>query len=209
MTGVQTCALPISWLNVSGINASVPPYTMGWAITVQPTQWNVSVRFVDSPSGTPSDNVGNPVTVRLSATPLPNNPGFASGASEYQTAGRGANTYRFDSFELNESLSIAAVTITPATNTRLVLLGWRMFANLAFSEQTIRTPVSVHIIDGMGAALFPNAVITPESPDSGYMAPVGRELGLNGTVELGGIVAIGGGRVAVTSFLEFYVQREQ
>ena len=40
-----------SWLLVSGIDQYVPPYRSGWQYPVSPSQSSISVRFVDSPSG--------------------------------------------------------------------------------------------------------------------------------------------------------------
>ena len=54
-----------SWLLVSGIDQYVPPYRSGWQYPVSPSQSSISVRFVDSPSGSLSVQVGGAVTIYL------------------------------------------------------------------------------------------------------------------------------------------------
>lgn len=69
-----------SWLLVTGIQQYVPPYRLGWSFPVSPQQTSLSVRFVDSPSGSLSVLVGDPVRVTLSDTPVQVGEGFPSGA---------------------------------------------------------------------------------------------------------------------------------
>lgn len=197
-----------SWLRITGIDQYVPPYTIGWAFPISPSQMSISILFVDSPSGTPSQLSGSPVTVRLHSIPIPANPGFPSGASEFQQGGIGNKTYAFNVIVINETYQVAATSINFPNNIRAVVLNWRVAATIsanAVSEfQVLRTMATVTIVDGFGADLFPPAVISPERPDAGSLPPTGRVLQSGSPIQIGGMTAPGGGEVQVTTYLEYY-----
>ena len=69
-----------SWLLVDSINQFIPPYTNGWQADFIPAASSLSIKFVDSPSGSVSTLVGDPLTVTLYDTPVGASQGFSSGA---------------------------------------------------------------------------------------------------------------------------------
>lgn len=74
-----------SWLHVEGVDRYVPPYVMGWSFPFDPSVASVTVRFVDSPSGSQSSLTGTPPTVYLSDRPVPAFSGTPSGAGGRQS----------------------------------------------------------------------------------------------------------------------------
>lgn len=196
-----------SWLRVTGIEQFVPPYTIGWQRSILPQQASVSVLFVASPSGTPSTTLGEPITVRVSDVPLPEAPGYNSGAEEIQTAGKGNIQHRFDVILATE-VAATNVTITPAADFRIVPLRWQVYADSQTAAQAVRGFVFVRMIDGIGADLFPGAVINPSHPVTGWLFPTPRTLGAGASIDIDSFTEEGAGKSQVISYLEFYSIRE-
>lgn len=165
--GIQINNPSGSWLRVSGIEQYVPPYTLGWTFPITPTQASISVRFVDSPSGTPSELVGNPVTVTLFDTTVPASPGNASGAAGQQQPGAAPLSSYDADIDAVESGAAPVTFIAAVPGTiivpRQVLLSYS-YNRMAFSDSLApRTPVVLAIVEG-GGGTFQELWISPESP---------------------------------------------
>lgn len=196
-----------SWLRLAQVVDYVPPYTLGWSRTIIPAVLSLDILWTDSPSGTPSALTGLAATVTLYDTPQPNSQGYASGATEIQTAGIGNIQFRFESFILNETLNPAAATLPPPgiATMRYELLGWQVFASMLDPLYAMRTLVFVQMIDGLGADLFPPAIISPETPVSPWTPPTGRPMQVGAGADIGGFVGPGGGAIGVGLMLKFYL----
>lgn len=206
--GIQIDNPSGSWLRVTGIEQYVPPFTIGWSYPAVPAAASLSVRFTASPSGTPSASTGGPVVVKIGDEPVAPSIGQPSGAAEYQQPGRGDVLYTFQSFTLIDTALTIGATLTPPSGFRFIPISLTVAAGIASAAigQHIRTPVQVNLIDGFGAQLFPPIVISPELPMVGPLDPTPRQLGIGGTIEYSGLVAPGGGRVAIDTYLVYYAQ---
>lgn len=187
--------------------SAIPPYTMGWTRPIVPSALTLDVRFVNSPSGTPGTTEGQPITVTLYDVEQPYSDGQDTGAGSIQTAEVGGIQYEFHGFTLDETLASAAANITPTDDlTQLVLVSWYVFASLTVAtDAQIRTPVQINMIDGSGADMFPPALISPEQPSNPWTPAIGRSLPVGAGVDIGGIVASGGGEVNVSVLTQFYL----
>jgi hypothetical protein len=185
-----------SWLRVTGIEQYVPPYTVGWSYPVVPAAASLDVLFTDSPSGSPSELVGNPVTVNLYDELVPNHPGELSGALGNQEPG------------------IAPISVVEVG----IITQGSVYTNLiAGALRQIIVPVQATFaydngIDGpsvpvkaeFDSSVFPMMWISPESPWTqckpvqGYRLPTGAPLRYR--FKLGG----GGGGQSVNLRVEFY-----
>jgi hypothetical protein len=194
-----------SWLRITGIEQFIPPFTVGWSYPISPQQTSISVLFVDSPTGTPSSTFGSPVTIRLFDEPVSPSPGTLSGAGEIQTGEIGNKLLAPIGVRLTESLNLSAALLPPAAGTRIALLRAKATASLASSDfECIRTPVQIIINDGAFGRFFPDIVLSPDAPDSGYMSPTGQQLAIDQIVNIGGDVYPGGGCVSVSVYIEYY-----
>lgn len=194
-----------SWLNVSGVNQGVPPYTLGWSAPLSPTQWRASVRFVASPSGTPSSTTGKPVTVRLHDTPVPASLGFPSGAEEFQQPGRG-NVQA----DVNQLISSeGGSTALQAFSGSFVPLGMSVSKDRVDGRYGIRAPIVVDVTNLLGSAsVYPPIIISPEQPYSGMIRPIPREVlqvGGTTTIQFRATSAEGGGATNIIIYHEYYV----
>jgi hypothetical protein len=172
-----------SWLLVKGIEQYVPPYTNGWQYPLIPQQASVTVRFVDSPSGSQSSLIGDPPVVTLYNEPVGPSQGFPSGAgarvsivplSQVAFAPVGAVHYgELDAPQtviaanVGERLIIRRLSILPDLSYGLadfdpailatVQVIWDIFPSLTFSWYQAITPESVYVneIIEEGAIVIP------------------------------------------------------
>lgn len=80
-----------SWVKLtwpSANDAWIPPFTLGWSITLVPSQLEVAAQYVGGPTGQSTSTAGMPITVYLSELPVPNSPGspFVTPGEKIQSA---------------------------------------------------------------------------------------------------------------------------
>lgn len=180
-----------SWLLVEGINQTVPPYVKGWTYPVTPSQLNISVRFVDSPSGSLSQLVGGQPHVILYDQPVPISAGFPSGA--------GARVTIVPRFKTIAGLVVTngppGTTILTATGVDIVIrvLGVS-YGLVAIPPAAINGSCGITWGD-TGPGLFWLQTISPEMPsvesrieDGAWILPNGTSLIATGVYENGGAI---------------------
>lgn len=196
-----------SWLSIPNVG-TVPPFTMGWGSNPSPTIMAIDVLFVDSPSGTPSELIGDSVTVTISSVPVDDSSGFPSGASEFQQPGRGNVQHDLHQLIANES----GANAFDAVAGRFVGLGMSVSKDVVDGLYGIRVPVVTQLFNvTTGLLIFPPIIITPEQPYSGMIRPIPRE-----TLTAGGVTSLeyrattaqGGGATNIIIYVEYYVVAE-
>jgi hypothetical protein len=126
-----------SFLFVTGINQYVPPYVLGWSFPVDPQQPQISIKFVDSPSGSKSNLVGTPPSYTLSDTPVPAFPGFPSGSGARVTQVPPFSTIRGDrQSDEPKNTPVAEMLLDPVSNPIILreISGAYDFVNGDFSD---------------------------------------------------------------------------
>jgi hypothetical protein len=203
-----------SWLVVEGINQTVPPYTKGWSYPIVPAQASLTVRFVDSPSGSVSEQVGGQPKIVAHDQPLPISQGFPSGAGGRVSAEplnliRRVNFVAIEAGSAPISLNAALVgfRIVPVRFTVFALLGGIPLDPLDAGVYAIRTPLFVQWQGGAGAQILANQGLSPAKPSdtldvtpkafSGLLA-AGEE------IVVWGATADGGGAQELISQLQYY-----
>lgn len=185
-----------SWLHVGGaVNAYVPPYTLGWTAPVSPTQWNVTVRFTDSPSGSVSDLVGDPVTVRLHDYAVPSFAGNPSGSGSKQSSIPPSLHAIAPSIGTGASSTLISMLTEP--NRRIVVRRLEIVPDLTAGMATMepfRSLITVRFQPAGGGSGTPEwyLSISPESPfaeasfeDGTFVLGAGENLEITGFAENG------------------------
>lgn len=173
-----------SWLHVETLNRYVPPYTLEYRADFIPSTTSLTIRFTDSPTGTPSELVGEPIVVQAFDTPQGFSQGYPSGGAHAQAPG-----------VPKALISVATPAVPPAelgsVLTTLVLgsqsfkivplklyLAPRTFeSGPGLSYQELRAMVVTEIRDLAGINfLAPALSISPESPFAALDFPPGLVL---------------------------------
>lgn len=206
-----------SWLRISPVEDYVPPYTMGWARTLSPASLSVNVRWTDSPSGTPSSQIGYPAIVTVYDTPIPYSDGAASGAQEIQQP-RIGNIQQFLAYRtITEDFADIAINFpAPSVIQRVALLRSRIVPGEVSTDNNgdadgvrdLRARAWIVTRNAGGVDLFPPAVITPEAPDSGWLPPTSAVLAVGEVPLVSAVVSQGGGAANVVIFFEYYLVTE-
>lgn len=192
-----------SWLRVTGIEQYVPPYTAGWTTPVVPNAASISVLFAASPSGTPSAEVGEPVTVTLYDISIGSSPGYPTGAQEIQQSGIGNDETRVFIFRIDETTDPSIAQLTLPDGYRLGLLSWQVSVHPIFDTYTgLRAECMVFAVNGIGEDQFPPAIISPSHPTNPWTPAIGRQM--EGALDIGGGVAAGGGATDVIVYIRYY-----
>jgi hypothetical protein len=214
IAGIQIDNPSGSWLFVTAIDQYVPPYRVGWKYPVSPQASSLSVRFVDSPSGSVSELVGDPITVTVYDVPIPTDHGNTSGAGgrvsiEPANLIRRVNFVAIEAGSAPISLNAALVgfRIVPVRFTVFALLGGVPLDPLDAGVYAIRTPLFVQWQGGTGAQILVNQGLSPAKPSdtldvtpkafSGLLA-AGEE------IVVWGATANGGGAQELISQLQYY-----
>lgn len=198
-----------SWLQVSGINQYVPPYVLGWSYPVAPTQASLSVRFVDSPSGTPSGTQGGPVTVRISDVPVPAYPGIPSGAYQSEQPSTVGVSFQHGVVFAAEGGELTIIFV-PAFGKRIVPLSLTIGAFMPNawgpgSDNTeVRSICTFEIISSFGGSILPPLSISPAAPIITMPFPAGLRLLVNEEIRTFGWSQPGSGRQAAQAALLRY-----
>lgn len=195
-----------SWLRVSGIYDSVPPYTLGWQASLSPSALHVDCKFTDSPSGTPSNLVGGPVIITLYDESVSPSPGYPSGGEQSQQPGSVRSTFVAQSANATEAGVIIPYLTVPAGFTIVPELLTVSAALPGLSVNNLRSMVSVAIIDGVGNGIFPTVIISPESPFQ-QVAALAVPFSIGNSIELSAVTQIGGGSQVVLTRLQYYTVR--
>lgn len=196
-----------SWLRIPNI-ADIPPYTLGWATSVSPTATQIDVLFVASPSGTPSELVGNALTVTIYDTPITPSPGQASGAQQAQSPVGVALTLATLTLATANEAGTTTTIVTPVTGRRIVPVSFTatQIATGAPTPEVYPGVISVRVVSGLGATLLPLMAISPEMPESTKDFPAGTKLPVNDVLRVRGQTFAGGGRTEFAASLLYYEQ---
>lgn len=76
-----------SWLVLDATGDYIPPYTLGWARSLDNAVASVTIRFVTGPAGQLSTQTGDAPTVTLYSTPVANSAGYADPGHPFVTRG--------------------------------------------------------------------------------------------------------------------------
>lgn len=196
-----------SWLRIPNIG-DIPPYVLGWSMPINPKAASIDVLFVASPSGTPSELVGNPVTVTISNMPLPANPGAPSGAVQAQSpVGAALQLATLAGPSANEAGS-TTVLVTPGVGKRIIPVQFvaSLIANGNPTPEPYFGVISIRVVSGTGVTLLPLIAISPEAPESTKDFPIGTKLAVGDSVNVRGQTFAGGGRTEFGTSLLYYEQ---
>lgn len=194
-----------SWLHVEVVDQYVPPFTLGWQLILLPTQLAVTIRFTNSPSGTPSKLTGSPVVVTLSDMPLGQSQGFPSGAAQSESP-IGAFLFSGSAvFTARETASAELPIVTPVPGNRIVPLRVmvRGYFDSVFPGKELRTPVYVSLSFSSLALPF---MISPETPFVTMAMPQGFQMNVNDSVTCWAVTTPGGGDQDVEITVLYYEQ---
>lgn len=204
-----------SWLHVEGVDRYVPPYVMGWAFPFQPSVASVTVRFVDSPSGSLSQLVGNAPTVFLTDEPTPAFQGTPSGA--------GARVTTVPIFQVAAQALIADLPNLVVPTVMLTAVRPIVLRRLAFTYDLRdlggatagydpRAIVSIVWEGLLGSTFFWQQAIAPETPyvndeltDGSAILPANSVLQVAAIVQFSGAeYAFGQSDVQTFAFAQYY-----
>lgn len=205
-----------SWLHVEGIDRYIPPYIMGWSFPVQPSMTSMTVRFVDSPSGSQSVQVGTPPTVYLLDTPVPAFSGTPSGAGGRVTTVPPSQT-AFAALTADlPNLIVPVVVLTAVTGPIVIrkLAGTFDLRDLggAIAGYDPKSVVSFFWEAQLGAVWAWQFAIGPESPswtdsfsDGALFLPTNATLSCSAIVQFSGQeIVLGIPATQVMAMVEYY-----
>lgn len=196
-----------SWLRITdfgGTDLAIPPYTMGWTSPIWPAAAAVSLRFVDSPSGTPSTQIGTVVTLAVTDEEIPGNPGYASGAQGEQDPLSVRLTTHSTGIIAREGGTLISPMVQLDPDFKIIPRALHVTA-VGGGTIALHSQCRVELINGLGQALLPVIVISAWTPMGSVNVPSGAEAG--SFVELFAQTVVGGGAASILARLDYYAVR--
>lgn len=182
-----------SWLRVSGVEKYVPPYTNQWSYPCSPKLASVSVRFVDSPSGSQSVLVGLPPIVTLYNVGVPAYAGTPSGAGA-----RVATTPLYESafFVLFVNTTVSYTVLTPPVGENWII------RRLALSRTFLDAPATPLLIAVTAFWEVVPPPAAPYQPFSWYQSITPENMYITDQFEDGAAIVMSGSTLQVSAFDE-------
>jgi hypothetical protein len=171
-----------SWVQLDGVGLAflpyIAPYTLAWSVSLLPSVSELSVRYVDGPTGQLSSATGAPIVVYLFEAQVPSSPGstFVAGSVRSYTI--------WPIFNVGPGGSAPDVSLLPA----IPGSSYRIRFLSAKQPLTAADSVNLALMDSTHSVFLGNVGLSPQNrfeavlyPDPGVDLPIGA-----------GLVAIGG-----------------